>query len=315
MRNIIKIGTEFTFSNKEHITCTLEDLKRNHSNVAVANEKLKAYTSALKRITNMTVDQNTILNKVSEAATVHKKFENSSYNAVAVCFELYDKVKKKSSNWYVNFDLDPFCIELQTQPVTYEFYNTYKALLNQVIFGTAKRCELYPDPNPDTGGGGHISLDVATAFQNNPVYLRNFMVLYENVVRDKTDWRNEILVKCQDIDNAPFLHEINELEVFRWNLGMLDSSAYSMKPFVNTMQREVYRNLTATLAGMGVNPQDAPHYQAINLENVLNPDVSQRRVELRRFNAQANIDELLRQLDILFNLIEEASTNTLINLH
>ena len=81
----------------------------------------------------------------------------------------------------------------------------------------------------------------------------------------------------------------------------------SIAQFVQGMHNNVYKNVTNELEHLlgKVTAEDKQHYQAVNLEHI----VDQGRIEMRRFDAQKNVGELLDQLDVLFEILLMARTN------
>lgn len=325
MYDTVKIGTEFTFRREEFIF-GLKDLAWSPSG---SRKQAKADEKALEQIkaagreivdwVNEIVEAgesgkfrkgNTILESV-KVEPGSKKHDSPFYEAKKITLTLVYKGKGKfyKETWAVNFDLDPNCIELQAQPITFAFYERHKEIINTLFF---RRGSCRPDPDWQTGGGGHISLDLATAFGNNLRWFQNFLVLYADAVKGDES-RYEILRRSGDVGNAPFLHEIGELpafcEIVQTLDKMPDAPIGALVHFINT---KVYTEIHTDLDGSDVRKEDSPHYQAVNLEHI-NVDTkdrrtpeSEQRVEMRRFDAQCCVEELLDELCCLFELLEES---------
>ncbi len=259
------------------------------------------------------------LSFAKEVRNGNKKWSVAPYNAKMIIYKSYDKESKTEVIWSFNIDLDPFCIEIQTRPITYNMFKILQPLYDMAIFNTAQTLGLFPDPNPDTGGGGHISLDKTGAFQNNAHYLRNFLVLYVNEQLNPTSPVHQ----CGDYINAPFLHElscelgknvgndfINAIALF----DRLPPERQTIDNLVDIIQKKVYHGKfmpqleTAIRAqekikeNKKLNPEIAYHYQAVNLEHMRKTD-STAHIEMRRYNAQQNTYELDEQLKYLWNLL------------
>ena len=259
------------------------------------------------------------LSFAKEVRDGNKKWSVAPYNAKMIIYKSYDKESKTEVIWSFNIDLDPFCIEIQTQPITYNMFKILQPLYDMAIFNTAQTLGLFPDPNPDTGGGGHISLDKTGAFQNNAHYLRNFLVLYVNEQLNPTSPVHQ----CGDYINAPFLHElscelgknvgndfINAIALF----DRLPPERQTIDNLVDIIQKKVYHGKfmpqleTAIRAqekikeNKKLNPEIAYHYQAVNLEHMRKTD-STAHIEMRRYNAQQNTYELDEQLKYLWSLL------------
>lgn len=328
----VKVGTEFTFHH-DAFQFTLEDLEKNRAGkgIDVGKAIIEQWTEQLIR--NYPYENKWSYFKITAKNTGRgkKKFENAEYNAVEIEFTFEDTLQAgKRGNpvkWKVNFDLDPSCIELQTQPMPYCFFEQYEPCIDELLFNHISNYGLKADKSEITGGGGHISLDTATAFFQNAIYLRNFLVLYTCEAK-KAVWerasegsqqadsflaeeQRQLLIACRDMTNAPFLFELqNEERLFKGFISKFDGERMDLNNFVIGMNNQVYINVTDELERLlgdagKVTAEDGQHYQAVNLEHVSD----QGRIEMRRFDAQESINELLEQLDVLFEILRMARTN------
>lgn len=282
-----------------------EQLKCEKTKIAEASGEIEHWTNEIVATRRFSNKNATFFGAVVEKSD--NKHASLCYQARKVTMKLgyRDQDGDHMEEWKVNFDLDPYCIELQTEPVTYAFYDRYKEIINRLLF---RRDTCRPYPDEEMGGGGHISLDLVTAFDNNPQYLANFLVIYA-VLGNDVKYKDHILRNCKDVINAPFMNEIGELDEFIRVIREFNSLApdkATMERLVNDINTRVYTRASEGLCAMDVLEEDYPHYQAVNLENVLNPDITQRRVELRRFEAQQNIFELLLELQELYKLLDKS---------
>ncbi|MDE5803120.1 MAG: hypothetical protein K2I22_09430 [Lachnospiraceae bacterium] len=330
----VLIGTEFTFHHKD-FHFDLNDLEKNNprKGIDVGNRIIADWTGKLIGTYGYKKSLSHLKVTATNTGRGRKKFENAAYSAVEIEFCIEDTVQEKVVNWKVNFDLDPVCIELQTQPMPYQFFQDYGFCIDELLFHHIGEYGLTADKDPATGGGGHISLDARTAFSENAAYLRNFLVLYSceakrealksalTEVQKKqltksflTERQRQLLIASKDSVNAPFLFEvIDEWRPFQNFVSAFDGSTEEpmhITRFVQGMHSSVYINVTDDLArllgGAGkVMTEDKQHYQAVNLEHV----GDQGRIEMRRFDAQENVSELLDQLDALFEILLMARTN------
>lgn len=303
MRRVIPIGCEFTFRN-DNFVFSLDDLK---SGMTAQKEKIELASQEIAAWT-VDIEANAKRFKTSKDISItvkindgRKKHGSEYYNAKSVDFVFYNKITNETERWSVNFDLDPNCIEVQASPVPYTFYERYKDIIEFFLF-QRKSCK--PEVNPDIGGGGHISLGFAEAFQGEPYYLLNFIKMYNDSTALTSVKNSHLLTCCSDVINAPFLYEIQEEESFQQlvrTFNSLPKEQAVMQEFVRRMCSKVYTKVYDT----SISIKDAAHYQAINLEHLdSNTPESEKRVEMRRFNAQTNITELLQELDGLYELIQ-----------
>lgn len=327
----VNIGTEFTFHH-EAFQFTLDDLEKNKAGrgIDIGKAIIERWTGDLIQTYSYRKKAHGLLITAVNTGNGKKKFKAAGYNAVEIEFHIENPIQCQDIKWKVNFDLDPSCIELQTQPMPYQFFQNYGFCIDELIFNHINKYGLIADQDSDTGGGGHISLDVRTAFGENAVYLRNFLVLYacetkreffkDSLTEEQkrqlaksflTEKQRQILIASKDNVNAPFLFErISEWVPFQNCIAEFDRGPTNISRFVQDMHSSVYINvmdkLESLLGGAGkVTAEDRQHYQAVNLEHI----GDQGRIELRRFDAQQSIDELLEQLDALFEILLMARTN------
>ena len=118
MQNSIKIGTEFTFR-KDNYMFSLQDLANypniydNKQQINDAIQEIQSWTDRIIESFRGTKIGTIQINNITKSEGTKKHAAN--YRAVKLNFDLYDTQKGKADTWSVNFDLDPFCIELQTQ--------------------------------------------------------------------------------------------------------------------------------------------------------------------------------------------------------
>lgn len=320
MYDTVLVGTEFTFRMDRNFVFGLEALAWSPSGskrqaeadgeeinqIKRAGQEIKNWVDAIKqKVRRGKVQQgNTILEEVT-VQQGEKKHESPFYEARKVILQFADASDKSiHETWTVNFDLDPNCIELQAQPVPYTFYARHQAMIDALFFS---RASCQPDTDWRTGGGGHISLDLAEAFRDNLLYFRNFLVLYAAAVRG-SDPRYDILKVSEDSVNAPFMHETEVLPAFIATIEALDqptSAIGTIEQLAPEINRSVYTAI-GPINDPKLTRADFPHYQAVNLEHIINTPLAEQRVELRRFEAQRSVRELLDELQVLFGLLEQS---------
>ena len=320
IRSRVLFGNEFTFRKKDgsfdfdHNALDAQTSTMN-DNISKANIIVKQWP----KIISEDYDKYKGAKKTPELYATYifssglgkKKWKSTLYEACRItCVN-----KCTNESWYFNIDLDPNCIEIQTQPISYDKFSKLKDLINTAIFGVAERLGLVADTDSNTGGGGHISFDVDTAFGDNAHYLRNFLVAY---ARESNKDPN--IFECRDEVNAPILNELGICEKFINAINEFDrlysdkQNKPTIQQLVELIQKRVYSgqfgsaliaNLcTGRLSGKLRNlpPDLAYHYQAVNLEHV-NDRQGPGRIEMRRFNAQISADETIKQFNFLIDLL------------
>lgn len=267
------------------------------------------------KIINVWVDKLKFLkcdNYTCNITNGNKKWKSEHYNAFRITFN--DAATNVS--WSFNIDLDPNCIEIQTEPISYNTFLTLQGLINASIFSIADSLRLKADENPKTGGGGHISFDVNTAFMGNAGFLRNFLVAYAKESQKISGEKHRFIVECEDLENAPYLGDLREGSINMFyntikEFDKLSPGKKTIKDLVSQIQQKVYynnfvgdmENILSPRSGSKqrkVDPELAYHYQAVNLEHV---SEDSGRVEMRRFNAQKSAAETIEQFQFLINLL------------
>ena len=308
----IPFGFELTFNNEAISKLTAAELNEPaYGAPKIAGEKLTDFAKKIFEYMSKKAGraQKTIKVTKIELLFGDQKWMNKNYKAQKVTVSFYS-AERGTWNWEINVDLDPACIEVQLDPFTINEQEIYRPFIND-IFLAAKDCGLEADPNPDTGGGGHISID-ARAFGDNPHFLLNFMALYNRLAsHSAANWANE----CRDIDNAPLMAELGTLRDFETIcVNFSKHPGMPLKDLVEEIKRVVYqgkfteklkRILESPATKRKVDPAVATHYQAINLDHLLD-EGGTARLEMRRFNAQSSSAEMFAQMHHLARLLMES---------
>ncbi len=224
--------------------------------------------------------------------------------------------------YWIRYDVDPNCMELQMQPMTYNEYSQNRVLLQDIVFKEASNKGFTPITDI-TGGGGHISFS-RNMFDDNVETLIKFIILYSLEVSEGKLDDFDSLRECKDDENAPILTR-QQMQVFKelLNPAKPENSAIvtSMDNFVQFMNEKVYIQLNEGVIAQYISIDQKKgghakskdiirefgrHYQAINLEHMTERDGSLRRIEMRRFDAQKDIYEFLRQVESLYKLYAAA---------
>lgn len=223
--------------------------------------------------------------------------------------------------WWWRLNVDPGCLEMQTDPMTKldatadwdpgaaEASRVINTIIGEHIFAVAnlikkERVALAPH---DLIGGGHLTLDAATTFRDNPRWFRNLLVLYTN---DAVKW------KAQDADefNAPTVSELNSdgVKAFKRIIKQFDDAQKTAKPqsiadLTGNLTGQVFIAKYFTEGGTKANREKRAvhpaHYQATNIEHMAKDNP---RLEMRRFDAQTSVEDLLADMGKLAKLVADA---------
>ena len=130
--------------------------------------------------------------------------------------------------WWWDIDIDPACLEIRAEPIDHTLYShpVIRSIIDEHIYGGAKKLGL------KTGyaglGGGHLSVDLATGFDGDPLNVIKTMAwieLNKNIIDE-----NVALIDVIDNKNAPYLFHTGRgktgLDVLRqWLLASLTEPA------------------------------------------------------------------------------------------
>lgn len=282
----VKLGTEFTFTRTD-----LHELD--------IGEKNEAMRAAMDIIASWRVSR-----EAKESAP-HVKTKAP----FARKFEYH--IPELGRSWWWILDIDAGCIETQTDPIsTQEIKDSrISRIIAEDIFEQARSLGLSTDKDI---GGGHLSLDRATTFGEDPRALRNFLVLYTNQIDLWSKMDNDFV-------NAPFIQELpvelrqefaNVIQEFDTAYNGPAHQSWTIDRLVDELEERVFTFIRTTEQIGG-----SVHYQAINVEHMNDEDESKRRIEMRRFRAQTDLTDLLyNHMQALEGLIEQSRETTLVPL-
>jgi hypothetical protein len=215
--------------------------------------------------------------------------------------------------WWFQVTLDPSCLEIQTGPMTLATLRQHHDAIQTHIFDVAKKTLKLEDHR--NGGGGHMHLGILRSFGRDSLLFRNFFVDLCN---------NPLVLVAFDDDtvNAPTLRERPRVvqEAFAEGLKemdqqFLDASPASGQELIVAFARMIHGEKIYGCHEHGFSGEDAPHYQALNVERILKqPEVS-RTIEVRRLRAQESVDEFIlvgEMFEARIRYLQEAYSRELI---
>ncbi len=325
LENQVKFGTEFTFTNESIQTISTDDT--NSVAMKTAETLISTWAGKIK-----THDGKNI---VKNSPPTEGNLKPKSTKAIQFIYDLGN-----NNTWWWALDIDDGCLETQTKPMTYsEASGAVKTIIDTHIFEIATELKLVPHKEI---GGGHLTLDATSTLQNNPLTLRNLLVLYHSNFNKWSKYD-------EDASNAPMMEELSK-EVrtkFKEIIDEVDAriagtkmkgTGKHAKPELPMTEKELvtklidlFRTTSAWVEGWNEsmnslktlkkedkdkdgNPKDPKlkaaknvrespaHYQAINLEN-MDAEPSKQRFEMRRFAAQKSSEDLLSQMEQILDLI------------
>lgn len=106
----------------------------------------------------------------------------------------------KGKSWSFNVDIDDCCIEIHADPLTVELYKTFKDVIENQIYAVAEELKL--SAGYGGKGGGHLSVDLATGFDNKPLKVIKTVLMYE-LMQSEID-KCYGAIDVNDNSNAPY---------------------------------------------------------------------------------------------------------------
>ncbi len=205
------------------------------------------------------------------------------------------RVHFPEDNFWVQISTDPSVIEIQTKPSTVAEYKKSRVHMDR-LFSVGEAVGIKPH---SFNGGGHIHMDIKSAFGNDVKLFRNFLVDFMNHQELGGDG-----VLGGDFQNAPHLSELEKFQrrEFRKVIGEFDSGEInSIRELTDAINKRVYRGNPA-----GWGPTEK--YQALNLLRALLED-GESTVEFRGIDPQRDFDEFLKQINLFEKRIEFLKKN------
>lgn len=200
------------------------------------------------------------------------------------------KVHFPEENFWLQISTDPKVVEVQSKPMTSEEYTKAKPWLDR-LFKSADQTGIWPDYKL---GGGHIHMDVKTAFHDDPILFRNFMVDFMN-----HDELGGLGVFGSENTNAPHLKRLSKEQIAAFHQVIEDfdkGKIQGIKNLADAVNTRVYTSNPAKWI-------PAPKYQALNLTRVGSAD-GFSTVEFRAISPQRNPEEFLKQIKLFEARVE-----------
>ena len=189
--------------------------------------------------------------------------------------------------WWFIAGLDTSVLEFNSKEMTLKDLEILKSRIQQDIFDACEELGMKPKPGV---GGGHIHIDLTSAFPEDGKLLRDFMVDYANHPGLAFG------TLTMDRGNATPLVKLraDQKIAFRKVIWDFDNGLIKGR---NQLAKEIERRVYYNSPVYGEPPQK---YMAVNLTRVTKENVpdSFRTVELRALRAQRNAEDLRKIADL-----------------
>ncbi|OHE20558.1 MAG: hypothetical protein A2540_03575 [Sulfurimonas sp. RIFOXYD2_FULL_37_8] len=176
-----------------------------------------------------------------------------------------------------------------------EEFEHFAPTLQKDLFENAKNLGLLPDPEY---GGGHIHIGLESAFENDDLLFRNFMVDFFNHPEIASGiWKEDLL-------NAPHLTKLPNEKINRFIelVETFDNGKLNLWDLLWAITNEVY---DVNLAPKSWSEDASPDkYQAFNIRRIVGSFAKEEKTaEIRCSKAQNDAFEFLAQIKLLQNRI------------
>lgn len=268
----VKFGPEFNFTNP----VILEAANHVPSNIVNNPENEKVVDLLAQHYSKVCVD-----------CTVLNYRNRYGVRSVRVTF---------SDGWHFDVITDPGVVEINTSPMTVNDVARLSERMNEFIFNPIYQLGLRPANDFfNDWAGGHIHVDLKTAFGNDLSLFRNFIVDYTNHV--------ELAHRIFGNDHhfAPSIQALDPEQKMAFDRLIKEVDAggvTSIQRFAQRLQQEVYYR----------NPHGhtAKKHQALNVTRISDITIEDRyrTLEIRAFRSQENPEIFRLETQLIEKRIE-----------
>ncbi len=248
----ILIGPEMTFTNE-----------------TIRNDTTKFYLPKSENTKNMKLLISLIKEKCSECTVV---MDSPSSPSAKIIYP---------DGWYFIISIDPAVIEVNTSPMSVDKLREVLDRIKKDLYINAESIDLRPH---SIDGGGHIHIDLKSAFNDDSKKFRNFVVDFYN----HKELSQGILGKCRN--NSPHICDLPERnnDDFKAVINKFDNAGGAISDLTAAIHSNVYT---------GAKWGPVEKYQALNLTRVVEKDlpIEDRTIEIRAIRPQGSPEALLLQ--------------------
>lgn len=200
------------------------------------------------------------------------------------------RVHFPKEDFWLQISLDPWVIEVQTKPSTVAQYKGQAQHLED-LFLEARNLDLVPSLKGE--GGGHIHIDIKSAFRGDARLFRNFVVDFVNHPEF-----GAYGVLGGNMNNSPHLTQLSKksYEEFLAVIAEFDRGEIkTIGELAEAINTHVYARDGKSFL--------APKYQALNLLRSMLPD-GEATLEIRAINPQQTPKHFFSQAELFEKRIE-----------
>ncbi len=220
--------------------------------------------------------------------------------------------------WWYAITIDPLVVEIIAKPLTLKDAVRMRDRLQRDIWDHARlRVRTFSTEKADENvgltpheeiGGGHIHFDVKTAFGNDALLFRNFIVDFSNhPTLALGTLGNSVL-------NGPPISSLSaeQQQAFSDIIFQFDHAypRMTIKELSTLITQKVYYKTMGKPGWFGASRHKwvpAEKYQAINITRIVNPDVpdEERTMEIRSLRPEKSADDFIRLITLFDTRIQK----------
>lgn len=185
------------------------------------------------------------------------------------------KVNYPEKKFWFMVTMDPGVIEVKMGPATVKTFREMAPIIEKDLYARASAVGLTP---PKISGSGHVHIDLKSAFGDDALLFRNFIVDFTNHSELATG------VLLRDTYNAPALNlDQNKRAAFERVIRDFDEGRITT---IDDLARQIQDRVYGKMLDR--------KYQALNLTKILKSDVAARTVEIRSIRAERNFEQFVK---------------------
>ncbi len=239
--------------------------------------------------------------EVIAARSLAKRVEDLCKDRICQVREIDGKWEKDfrvtfSDGWHFTISYDPWCVEIQTKPMTLKEMRRRAELMNKFIFDAARAEGMYVDIK---GGAGHVDFGARSAFGSDGELFLRFFVDFAN----HPELPSGVLRKKNLVNAPPVIYlpetERNGLEEIIKNFNF--SNPPDVKSVVQLITQKVYSH--QPYMPPDESQEETIHYQALGIKHLLEDAFPEkdRAMDIRAARSQRSVEEFI----LLAELVEE----------
>lgn len=187
--------------------------------------------------------------------------------------------------WWIEIAGDDPVVEVKSKPGTVEDFRARKNIFEDFVFNNAAKHNAFPHR---VTGGGHINIGMESAFQDNSLKFRNYIVDQANHPELAYGIMGSSKANSPSIASLPLKNQ----KRFQAIIKEFDANPTTIDELILRIEKEVYTNNPE-----GWNPKYYQNHRYLNAKKTT--AVKLRRLEARGVRPQESFDMFLLEIEFL----------------